>query len=273
MTNWTDLNQIQKMGIRAVVAADADEFEIGQLLLDVDNGVIYAIRSGNTTTTGDRIYKWSADASSINLEFAVSSFSDNQSSSQLIGSGAWVAGTGLTFNAAYENGPATAANISCGSWASNLVLGGDFTGPVTGASPAQNANYPAAVGNSITFQLNATKSSDTDTATTSVQFLNQRCNGTSTATSLDSAGINGLGSKVVTSGKNGPFTFSPSANEYIYIAYRLALGESSFSVGGIEVELEDVQTVAHTNSAGFTENYYVYRSTNHSLLTTTIVVT
>ena len=120
--------------------------------------------------------------------------------------------------------------------------------------------------------MNATKSSDTDTATTSVTFYNERCNGTSTATSLDTAGINGLSSKVVTSGKNGTFTFNPSANEYIYIAYRAALGDSTFTVGGFVGGFESRATVSHTNSKGFTENYYVYRSTNHSLAAGTEVV-
>ena len=269
------------------MAADKDEFEIGQLLLDVDNGVIYAIRSENTTTTSDRIFKWSADTSSINLEFAVSSFYDNQSSQQLIGSGEWRAGTALTFNAAYDNGPATAAYISCGSWDSNLVLGGDFTGPVTGASTAQDADYPSGVGDYITFQLNATKSSDTDTASTSVRFFNERIIGLSTTGSgYDSDFLNdmtatgvadGKGGKVVTSGKNGTYTFTPSANDYLIVAYRKDLGTSTFNVGGfsggMEGTGEEPLEITHTNSVGFTEPYYLYRSDNHSLGDPTVEMT
>ena len=273
MTEWTELKQIQKMGVAALTssAGDVAEFEIGQLLLDVDNGRIYAIRSEDTTTNSDRIHFWSSDGS-ISLSFSASSFSDNQSSSQLIGSGAWKAGTALTFTAAYENGPATSANISCGSWAGNLVLSSAYTSGTGGTD--QNTNYPAAVANSITFQLNAAKSSESDTATTSVQFLNERCQGvSSTASGYDSTFINALSSKTVTAGKNGTYSFSPSAGEYIIFAHRTALGTSSFAVGGFPGGFEPPVTVTgHTNSAGFSENYYVYRSTNPSLADPTSVV-
>lgn len=289
MTNWTDLKQIQKMGVRAVVAADEDEFEIGQLLLDVDNGVIYAIRSGNTTTTGDRIYKWSADTSSISLTFSIASFSDGQGSSQLIGGDAtpgsgtasspsqWVAGTSLAFLASYSNGPPASPFpyiVGPTEWTSTddkLAMDSPNYTAATESS-AQNTNYPSSVGGNKTFTLYATDGTTSDTEATSVTFYNERCNGLSAATSLTSANINSLSSKVVTSGKDGTFTFSPSANEYIYIAYRTALGTSTFTVGGFVGGFESPATVAHTNSAGFTENYYVYRSTNHSLAAGTEVV-
>jgi len=294
MTNWTDLKLIQKMGLVAIDADDSSEFEIGQFLLDVNNGRIYAMRSTDPTsaTAGrDRIYWWGYDGY-ISLTFSIASFSDGQGSSQLIGGDAtpgsgtasnpsqWVAGTSLAFLASYSNGPPASPFpyiVGPTEWTSaadKLAMDSPNYTAATESS-AQDTNYPSSVGGKKTFTLHATDGTTSDTQATSVTFYNERCNGLSTATSLTSANINSLGSKVVTSDKNGTFTFSPSANEYIYIAYRAALGESTFTVGGIGVDLEWLTadaTVSHTNSAGFTEPYHVYRSTNHSLATTTIVV-
>jgi len=268
----TDIRHKRRAG--NITAEDFSDLKVGEMVLDVNAGKIYFVQSITTQpsdTKGNQIWQFNA-STSISLAFSISGMTFNRYGDHLIGDGEWRSGSELIFSSiTYANGPPTSAYVSCSAWDENLDLADPWTGATGGDD--QDTEYPDDVGDTLDFILNASKSSESDTFTRTATFLNQHCTGTSTAESLDSAGINGLSSKVVTSGKNGTFTFSPSANEYIYIAYRKSLGTSTFTVGGVGVILEGPETVeAHANSAGFTEPYFVYRSTNHSLATTTIVV-
>lgn len=53
--------------------------------------------------------------------------------------------------------------------------------------------------------------------------------------------------------------------EYMLFAFPLRLGTPSFWVGGFEGGFEDSETVSVTNVNGYTEDYYVWRSTNSNL--------
>jgi hypothetical protein len=270
-TTFDNITLVQKNGTTALDATDVSEFSIGQILLDVSAGRIYAIKSTDGTNNGDRIYWWAYDGY-INLAFTVSSFTDNQSSPQLIGSGQWKLGTALTFTIAYANGPPDSSSIASSSWAADLTLTTPFTSGTGGTN--QNTNWPASVGGNVTYTVTGVKSgSPNSTKNASVTFYNHRCNGLdSKASGYTSTDINNLSSRVVTSGKNGTFTFSPAAGEYIIIAYRKSLGTSTFTVGGFPGGFESPETVSMTNDNSFVEDYYVYRSTNHSLASGTEVV-
>ena len=61
-------------------------------------------------------------------------------------------------------------------------------------------------------------------------------------------------------------------NEYIYWIQREALGTPTFMVGGFEGGFSKVGDVSWQNARGFTENYDVWRSDNHSLGSTTVTV-
>ena len=91
----------------------------------------------------DEVLKWNGSAwvpAAYNDTFALSitSFSDAESSPQLIGSGVWKGVGALAFSATYENGPPDSAYIACASWASNLTL----TTPFTSGVSAEATNYP-----------------------------------------------------------------------------------------------------------------------------------
>lgn len=309
------------MGASALQASDSGELALGQILLDVNNGRIYAIRSDGTDldATGDRIFYWHHDGS-VGLSFSISSFSDGQSSPQLIGGDAtpgsgdsnsdaeqWILGTSLNFSAGYGNYPGSdASNWSTtpyiqgpAEWTSlsdRLPMSSTTNHTTAVESTAQNTNYPfvphpnqhTAVGQSKTFTLHAQASGESAVSRGhSVQFYNQRIIGlSSTASGYDSDFLNdmtgtgvagGKGGKIVTSGKNGTYTFTPSANDYLIVAYRKHLGTSTFNVGGfsggMEGTGEDPLEIPHTNSAGFTEPYYLYRSDNHSLGDPTVEMT
>lgn len=57
------------------------------------------------------------------------------------------------------------------------------------------------------------------------------------------------------------FTVNPST-QFIYYAVPKRLGTVTFKVGGFQGGFEAPETVSVTNNSGYTEDYYVYRSTN-----------
>lgn len=126
---------------------------------------------------------------------------------------------------------------------------------------------------SKTYTLKATDERNaTATKTTTLTFCNGIYYGVgSTAGSFTSAFVTGLTKKLQTA-KAYDFTVSPS-DQYIYYALPVRLGTVSFKVGGFEGGFEAPETVSVTNGSGYTENYYVYRSTNKITGSTAVDVT
>lgn len=94
----------------------------------------------------------------------------------------------------------------------------------------------------------------------------------STAGSPTSAFVIGLASKQLSGSKAKTFTVNAGSGQYIYFCSPVRYGQCSFKSGGFEGGFEAAQTVSVTNASGHTENYYVYRSTNPGLGSTTITV-
>ena len=201
------------------------------------------------------------------FDFSVASFSSGQSTPQLIGTGTWKAAAAISFTASYTNGPATAAYISKAGW-SNLTL----SSPFTSGTSAESVAYPS-VGSTVTFTLHASKSAATVTSTSSVSFYNDIFYGVSTkASGYTGSDVTGLATSVISNTKGRTITVSPGATEYIIYALPVRLGTVVFTVGGFEGGFQDPEMVSVTNSAGYAENFYVYRSTNLNLGSTTVVV-
>ncbi len=202
--------------------------------------------------------------------FSISSFSDGQSSGQLIGSGVWKAVGALNFTAAYNNGPASGGYVSSSVWTGSLTMANDYQGPTTNT---EAVNYPISPG-SISFVLHATDGETPLTSTITHIFYNYRFWGISTKTSgYTESDVEGLAGSELASSRADTFTVTPSVIQYILFASPVRLGACTFFVGGFEGGFESPETISVTNSAGFTENYYVYRSTNIDLGTTTVTVT
>lgn len=94
----------------------------------------------------------------------------------------------------------------------------------------------------------------------------------STAGSPTSAFVIGLASKQLSGSKAKTFTVNAGSGQYIYFCSPVRYGQCAFKSGGFEGGFEAAQTVSVTNASGHTENYYVYRSTNPGLGSTTITV-
>ena len=127
--------------------------------------------------------------------------------------------------------------------------------------------------NNKTWKLIATDTRDaTAEKTVSITFCNGIYYGVGTVeNSFDSTFVTSLSKRLQTS-KAYDFTVNPTA-QYIYYAVPTRLGTVSFKVGGFEGGFESPETVSVTNSSNYTENYYVYRSTNKITGSTTVDVT
>lgn len=119
-----------------------------------------------------------------------------------------------------------------------------------------------------TYTITVGDGTNTDQASTSVNFLNKRYWGVSSNTSLNDAQIIALSSEL-SSSKTKSFTSSPSA-QYIYFVYPASLGSSTFTVNGLSNDDWTLTTQNHTNASGNTTSYNVYRTNN--LLTGTYIV-
>lgn len=115
--------------------------------------------------------------------------------------------------------------------------------------------------NNKTWELIATDEKNSVNKTTTITFTNGIYYGVgSQESNYDSTFITSLTNKLQRE-KLYTFTVEPNG-EYIYYAVPVGLGTVSFKVGGFEGGFEAPLTVSVTNSFGYTEDYYVYRSTN-----------
>jgi hypothetical protein len=218
---------------------------------------------------------WAAQGTSFTFDIAT--FVDNQASPQLMGVGTWLAIGAISFTASYNNGPTVSGTVQIQSgvsaWAAALDMGApNFTGPTVSVEAVP---YPSTPNTTIRFRLTASDGTDNDTSDTTVYFNNNVFFGISTvASGYTESDVEGLANTALLSSNTRARTFNVTAGsgEYIIYAYPSRLGSATFTVGGFEGGFESPETVSVTNTAGFEEDYLVYRSTNTDLGNTTVVV-
>lgn len=130
-----------------------------------------------------------------------------------------------------------------------------------------------------TFSLQATDNGSpshaaaTSTKSATLSFLNNVYYGVAAIPSaVNSAFVTGLTTKVLASTRARSITLNVTSGKYAWYASPTRLGACTFKVGGFDGGFQPAQTVSVTNSSGYSENYYVYRSTNANLGSTTIVI-
>jgi hypothetical protein len=142
----------------------------------------------------------------------------------------------------------------------------------------------------VTFRIMATGSDGTFAQnTSSISFFNHIVRGATTATSLTGAHLTGgmLAHGFVKSIQNNraaSYSLAGPVGNYDYFAYPARHGE--IQLGGLKTNGNDggftkqgdgavpgTFEQPYTNNAGYTENYYFYRSTNPGLVGTSIVIT
>lgn len=122
-----------------------------------------------------------------------------------------------------------------------------------------------------TFTLMATDERKTFSKSISFNFKYGRYWGVNAKKILNNSDIASL-NKELSNGRGKTFTVSCGEGLYIYYCYPMSWGAATFSVGGFVGGFELVDTVSFSNSYDYASDYYVYRSTNHSLGDTTVTV-
>lgn len=183
---------------------------------------------------------------------AIESFSNNVNTAEM---GSTV--TGVTLAWVYNKLP-TAVTLD-GAAMDPGVTGRNYTG--------------LSIRSNKTWTLKATDERGAEaTRTTGISFLNGVYYGAAAAPSaIDSDFILSL-TKTLRSSKLSSFTVTAGAGEYIYYCVPKRFGTCSFTVGGFDGGFDLAATVSFTNGSGYTEDYYVYRSTNAGLGKTTVGV-
>jgi len=275
---------IESSGIASSLDSDLYTLVSGDIAAAVSgiapgaSGSINGLSDVDTTTdppANNEVLKWNGSnwvpaVYNASFTFSIASFSDTGGSTTVeIGTGEWKAIGAVSFSATYNNGPATSGYVTQGAWASLILAGAGFEGPTVST---ESVDYPS-VGSSRTFTLHATDGETSPTNNNTYVFYNYRYWGVDSNTSLNEAQIEALAGSELSNNNNKTFTVTAAAGEYLYYCYPTRLGTSSFTVGGFEGGFEAPDTVSVTNSKSFTEDYYVYRSTNSGLGETTVVVT
>lgn len=112
------------------------------------------------------------------------------------------------------------------------------------------------------------------TVSTSASLIDPIYYGTSTvSTGWNEAQIEALASSVISNTKGRTISLTTGVNDYMMYCLPTRLGTVTFTVGGFEGGFEAPATLSITNVNGYAENYYIYRSTNKNLGTTSVVVT
>lgn len=163
-------------------------------------------------------------------------------------------------------------NSVIASWScSKNVASQTFEGE-TIDSTLRTKTYSTALTSDKTFTLTATTQGGTIVTKTAVlDFCNGIYCGKSSSTTFDSTLINSL-TKTLSENKNKNYTVTAGTGEYIYIAYPKRLGVSNFSVGGFSGGFDLVTTLSFTNSSNYSEDFYIYKSTNANLGATTFTI-
>jgi hypothetical protein len=136
-----------------------------------------------------------------------------------------------------------------------LALSSDTTYTLTAADAGSPIHSPA-----------------TASKAANLKFVNRICYGVAASGTVDNAFVNALSNKVLSTTKARTITVNAGSGQYIWYCVPTRLGACTFKVGGFDGGFEAAQTVSVTNASGYTENYYVYRSTNANLGSTTVVV-
>ena len=171
---------------------------------------------------------------------------------------------------------ATVTSISFGWSINKTATSQAISGPQVSASvPPGTIIYTAtglAITSDATYALTIGDGTTSPVSNATVAFLNNRYWGAAGAPgSIDSAFVKGLSNNELTTTRSKTFTVTAGANDYIWYAYPKRFGLAIFSFSGIEGGFDTPSEITlFVNEEGYTEPYYVFRSTTKGLGATTL---
>ena len=139
----------------------------------------------------------------------------------------------------------------------------------------RTATYSTEFNSNKTFTLSASDGTNSTSANKAFTFQNKVHHGSaSIPATYDSAFILSLNGSLKGS-KSGTYTVNVGTNQYFYIAMPTSFNNSDVltgKVGGFDTDFSKVATVSHTNASGYTCDYNIYKSTNHSLGSISMII-
>lgn len=212
--------------------------------------------------------------------FSCTSFSDGEGTTQLIGTGDWKAAEAINFTATYDNGPPTTADIQKSINGASYATINTMDGPAyTSGNNTDAVAYPASKDQYLRFRLSSSDGVDSDTDYDSaIYFRNYiRWGALSKASGFTEADVESLSDNAISNDQTRSENINAGAGEYLVFAYPssyTSIHATGFKFNSIACPFEAYETVSITNSAGYTENYKVYASSNanlgnHTLVTST----
>jgi len=128
-------------------------------------------------------------------------------------------------------------------------------------------------GNTVTWSMNANDASQADVSAAIAKWVQRLYYGVAALPgAINETFVEGLSNNPLADTKTRTFTETAGALDYIWYCYRSAYGPATFTVGGFTGGFTLVATIPITNAFGVLETYYVYRSDNIALGTTTVEV-
>ena len=139
------------------------------------------------------------------------------------------------------------------------------------AERAATVNFTPNLGVTSNFTLQVNDGVNSVQSVKSVKFINGVYYGDAPAGAVDSAFLLTL-NKTLQTGIGKTFSSTAGVDVYAWYAHKKSLGVATFVVGGFEGGFNAPTTLSFTNASGYTEDYYIYRSTNPEIGPVTIVV-
>ncbi|MEA2037318.1 MAG: hypothetical protein U9O94_07440 [Nanoarchaeota archaeon] len=208
--------------------------------------------------------------------FSCTSFSDGESTLKLIGTGNWKAAEAINFTASYDNGPPTTANIqkSINGGAYSTINAMDGSAYTSGNNTDAVA-YPAGKDQYLRFRLYSSDGTDSDyDYDSAIYFRNYiRWGNSTTGSGFSEANVEALPSSAISSSYTSSRSVNAGASEYVVWAYPssyTSIHATGAKFNGVTMPFTSPETVSITNSAGYTENYKVFASTNTNLGSSTL---
>lgn len=152
------------------------------------------------------------------------------------------------------------------SWGFNKQVVSQSINQGIGVLTPDLRNYTLAmtISSDIQFTLTASDGEQSAISQTGIFFRNRRWWGVSSLAALtSSADIISLGNSELSTGYVQNRNFNANGGKYIYFSFPATFtGTPKFTVGGFTAPFDELPTVEHTNSQGYTTTYRVFRSTN-----------
>lgn len=157
------------------------------------------------------------------------------------------------------------------NWSYNKSIVSQSFDNVALSKDVRSLSYTNRFSTNKTFTLKANDGKSTFSKAVNVTFLNGRYWGVSSSTDYNNELIKGL-NKELNESRNKTFTVNSQKDQYIYYCIPSRLGTPTFTVGGFMGGFSKVATIQYENNFGYIEPYDIWKSDNHSLGNTTVVV-